>query len=69
MRLDSDDHCMAQSRWPRLPDQSELACFDTPCFTIREEKVLAGVQAPAGRPRNRKERLDHAEPVPASSRR
>jgi hypothetical protein len=27
-------------------------------------KVLAGVKAPAGRPRNRKERLDHPEPVP-----
>jgi uncharacterized protein (DUF4415 family) len=25
MRLDSDVHRMAQSRWPRLPDQSELA--------------------------------------------
>jgi hypothetical protein len=42
-----------------------IGCCDTPCFTTREEKVLASVQAPAGRPRNRKERLDHAEPVPA----
>jgi hypothetical protein len=37
-----------------------IGCCDTPCFTTREEKVLAGVKAPAGRPRNGKERLDHA---------
>jgi hypothetical protein len=44
-----------------------MGCCDTPCFTTREKRVLASLKASAGRPRNRKERLDHGEPVSSTA--